>query len=183
MHTDEFGRHLYDLLEPSVRAMGYDLVRVRYTGARTRPVLQIMAERPDGSMDVEDCAEVSRAVSALLDVEDPIAGEYELEVSSPGIDRPLVRPEDFERFAGFDAKIELARPRDGRRRFRGRLKGLDGSTVLLEVTGQGPEPVIERLDLPEISEARLLLTDELIRASLKAEERRKKAAKAETEHK
>lgn len=183
MYTDEFGRHLHELLEPAVRAMGYDLVRVRYTGARTRPVLQIMAERPDGSMDVEDCAELSRAVSALLDVEDPIHGEYELEVSSPGIDRPLVRKEDFERFAGFDAKIELARPRDGRRRFKGRLKGFDGEAVLLEVTGQGPEPVTERLAYSEIAEARLLLTDELIRASLKAEERRKKSEETHTEHK
>ena len=185
MHTDELSRQLYEILEPAVRGMGYDLVRVRYSGTQARPVLQIMAERPDGSMDVEDCAELSRAVSALLDVEDPIRGEYELEVSSPGIDRPLVRREDFERFAGFDARIELTRPRDGRRRFKGRLKGLDADTVLLEVTGQGPEPVIERLALAEIAEARLLLTEELIRASLKAEEERKKTgkAKAQTEHK
>ncbi len=183
MHTDELSRHLHELLEPAVRAMGYDLVRVRFTGAQLRPVLQVMAERPDGGMDVEDCAELSRAVSALLDVEDPIQGEYELEVSSPGIDRPLVRLEDFERFAGFDAKIELAAPRDGRRRFKGRLKGLDGDGVVLELTGQGPEPVAERLALPEIAEARLVLTEELIRASLKAEERRKKTAKAQTEHK
>ena len=185
MHTDELGCQLRELLEPTVQALGFDLVRVHYSGAQARPVLQIMAERPDGSMDVEDCAELSRAVSALLDVEDPIRGEYELEVSSPGIDRPLTRREDFERFAGFDAKIELAHPRDDRRRFKGRLKGLDGDMVLLEVTGQGPEPVIERLGFSGIAEARLVLTDELIRASLRQEEQRKEAAKAkaQTEHK
>jgi ribosome maturation factor RimP len=183
MSTDDFERRLHDLLEPAVRAMGYDLVRVRFSAARARPVLQIMAERPDGTMNVEDCAELSRAVSALLDVEDPIGGEYELEVSSPGIDRPLVRREDFERFAGFEARIELARAREGRRRFKGRLKGLENDAVLLEVTGQAAEPVIERLGLGEISEARLLLTEELIRASLKAEERRKETqeARAQTE--
>lgn len=184
MPTDEFGRHLYEMLEPAVRAMGYELVRVRLSGARARPVLQVMAERPDGTMDVEDCAALSRAVSALLDVEDPIQGEYELEVSSPGIDRPLVRPGDFKRFAGYEARIELVRPRDGRRRFKGLLKGVEGETVLLEVSGQGPEPVIERLGLSEIAEAKLLLTDDLIRASLKAEEARKEKtrAKAQTEH-
>src|SRR5712675_2493030 len=116
--------------------MGYRLVRVAVLGAG-RATLQIMAERrDDASMTVDDCADISRSVSALLDVADPIAGAYTLEVSSPGIDRPLVRPEDYERFTGFEARIELARPVDGRKRFRGRLLGRTPSGArLLAETG------------------------------------------------
>src|SRR5437763_12585344 len=117
--------------------MGYRLVRVMLTSAR-RGTLQVMAERlDDAPMTVADCADISRSLSALLDVEDPIAGAYTLEVSSPGVDRPLVRPEDYDRFAGFDAKIELAEPLDGRKRFRGRLLGRTplGARLLAE-TGQ-----------------------------------------------
>src|ERR1700687_93581 len=103
--------------------MGYRVVRVALTGTG-RPTLQVMAERrDDASMTVEDCAEISRSISALLDVADPIAGAYMLEVSSPGIDRPLVRPEDYDRFAGFEARIELNAPLDGRKRFPGRALG------------------------------------------------------------
>ena len=115
------------IIEPSLDAMGYRLVRLMQTGGLRRPTLQVMAERRDDApMTVEDCAEISRAVSALLDVADPIAGAYMLEVSSPGIDRPLVRPEDYDRFAGFEARIDLASPLDGRKRFRGRVLGRDG---------------------------------------------------------
>ena len=113
--TNEIAR----IIEPSLEAMGYRLVRLMQTGGLQRPTLQIMAERRDDApMTVEDCAEISRAVSALLDVADPIASAYMLEVSSPGIDRPLVRPEDYDRFAGFEARIELVEPLDGRKRFQ-----------------------------------------------------------------
>src|SRR5215217_4869524 len=112
--------------------MGYRLVRLMQTGGQHRPTLQVMAERrDDAAMTVEDCAQISRSVSALLDVADPIAGAYMLEVSSPGIDRPLVRPEDYDRFAGLEARIDLARPIDGRKRFRGRVLGRDGDHVRL----------------------------------------------------
>ena len=149
------------MIEPSLLAMGFLLVRVRFGGAK-RPVLQIMAERPDGTMTVEDCAEVSRAVSALLDVEDPIAGEYVLEVSSPGLDRPLVKLDDYRRFAGYEAKIETVMPVEGRKRYRGRITGTEGEDVLVTVDGQN-----FRLPFPLIGEARLVLTDDLIEASLK----------------
>ena len=148
------------LIAPSLEAMGYRVVRVAFTGGR-QPTLQIMAERrEDGAMTVEDCTSVSHTVSALLDVVDPIASPYMLEVSSPGIDRPLVRREDYERFAGFEAKLELTAPRDGRRRFRGRIAGLDGDDVKLELDGQSV-----LLPLSAIARARLVLTDELIAAT------------------
>ena len=149
------------MITPSIEALGYRVVRVAFTGGR-RPTLQIMAERLDqAAMTVEDCAAVSHAVSALLDVADPIEAAYQLEVSSPGIDRPLVKREDYERFAGCEAKIELAQPRDGRRRFRGRLLGLDGDAAKLAVG----EDELLLLPLAEITRARLVLTDELIAAT------------------
>lgn len=119
------------IIEPSVEAMGYELVRVQLSGGQ-RPTLQIMAERSDGAaMTVEDCADISRAVSALLDVEDPLPGAYTLEVSSPGIDRPLTRLKDFERFAGYEARLETKAPVDGRKRFRGFLAGIEDHAVRL----------------------------------------------------
>lgn len=140
--------------------MGYSVVRVSFTGGR-RPTLQIMAERrDDGAMTVDDCAAVSHTVSALLDVADPIASAYFLEISSPGIDRPLVRRADYERFAGFEAKIELQRPLDGRRRFRGKLMGLADDSVKLQV---GAETYL--LPLPSIARGKLILNDELIAAT------------------
>jgi ribosome maturation factor RimP len=153
------------LIAPPLEAMGFDLVRVRFGGGR-RPVLQIMAERPDGTMTVEDCAEVSRAVSAVLDVEDPIPGEYLLEVSSPGIDRPLTRLADFERFKGFEAKVELALPMDGRKRFRGRLDGLTADEEVRLADTEGGNVL---LPFHAIADAKLVLTDELIAASLKGQ--------------
>ena len=116
------------MVEPVVAGLGYRLVRVK-VGAQNGTTLQIMAERPDGSMTVDDCERMSRDLSPALDVEDPIGRAYHLEVSSPGIDRPLVRRSDFERWAGHVAKIELARPLDGRKRFRGKLAGVDGDRV------------------------------------------------------
>lgn len=148
------------MIAPSLAAMGYDIVRVLLTGGQ-RPTLQVMAERTDGQdMSVDDCAEISRAVSALLDVEDPIAGPYTLEVSSPGIDRPLTRPVDFQRFAGFEARVETRQPVEGRKRFRGRLLGLEGDSIRI-VTPEGEAA----LPVDDILRAKLVLTDELIAAT------------------
>ena len=124
------------IVEPVVEGLGYRLVRIKMS-AMNGATLQIMAERPDGSMTVEDCEILSRDISPALDVEDPIDRAYHLEVSSPGIDRPLVRRSDFERWAGHEAKIELARLLDGRKRFRGRLAGVEGDAVVLEVSRDG----------------------------------------------
>jgi ribosome maturation factor RimP len=151
---NEIGR----IIEPSLDAMGYRLVRLMQTGGLRRPTLQVMAERRDEEpMTVEDCAEISRAVSALLDVADPIAGAYMLEVSSPGIDRPLVRPEDYDRFTGFEARIDLSRPFDGRKRFRGRVLGRDADQIRLAVADGEV-----RLPFGEIAKAKLVLNDELL---------------------
>lgn len=155
----DLNERIRELIEPTVEALGFELVRVTYGGGRT-PVLQIMAERPDGTMGIEDCEALSREVSALLDVEDPIPGEYNLEVSSPGIDRPLTRAKDFQRWQGFEAKLELDATLDGRRRFSGRLGGLDGEEVLVD-TQEGPA----RLPLARVVKAKLVLTDELIAAA------------------
>ena len=145
------------LIGPTAEAMGFSLVRVQVLG-RNRPRLQIMAERTDGeSMVVDDCAALSRAVSAVLDVEDPIAGAYTLEVSSPGIDRPLVRLADFDRFAGFEAKVEMDLAVDGRRRFQGRLLGTEGDAVRLRM--EDSEVVLPYVD---IRRAKLVLTEELL---------------------
>jgi ribosome maturation factor RimP len=122
-----------------------------------------MAERPDGSMEVEDCAELSHALSAALDVEDPISGEYTLEVSSPGIDRPLTRLDDFARWAGYEARLEAGEPIEGRRRFKGTLTGLEGETVLIR-TAEGPA----RVPFDGLADAKLVLTDALIAESLRA---------------
>ena len=149
------------LVEPTLQGMGYELVRVQLGGGSGRPTLQIMAERIDRRpMTVEDCAEISRNVSALLDVEDPLQGAYLLEISSPGIDRPLIRPQDYERFAGFEARLELARPLDGRKRFRGRIGELaEGTVRIIEPAGE------VRLPLDQIYKAKLVLTDELLAAT------------------
>jgi ribosome maturation factor RimP len=145
------------LIEPSLNAMGYQLVRVLMTGGAT---LQIMAERLDNSpITHDDCANISQSVSALLDVADPIAGSYTLEVSSPGIDRPLVRVEDYDRFNGFEAKVELAKPLDGRRRFRGRLIGTSGG--VLRIRTEAGEML---LPLDAVVRAKLVLTNDLIAA-------------------
>ena len=149
------------LVEPVLQSMGFELVRVHYGSGSGRPTLQIMAERLDRRpMAVEDCAEISRALSALLDVEDPLEGTYLLEVSSPGIDRPLIRPADYQRFAGFEARLELSQPVEGRRRFRGRIAELiDGRVRIIEEAGE------YRLPLEQINKARLVLTDDLIAAT------------------
>ena len=158
-------RRVEDLIAPSLRDMGYELVRVMLRG-RQRPTLEVMAERADrAAMTVDDCAAISRAVSALLDVEDPLPGSYVLEVTSPGIDRPLVKPDDFVRFVGFEARVETAEPFDGRRRFKGRLLGVeeaDGGAVRIETADGGGVALIP---LAAIRRAKLVLTDELIAAA------------------
>lgn len=158
-------RRVEKMVEPALTDMGYELVRVRLSGT-ARPILQIMADRADGSgMTVEDCAEISHVVSAMLDVEDPIKGAYSLEVSSPGIDRPLTRAKDFERFSGFEAKVELARPVDGQRRFRGRIEAFEDGNVRL-ATKEGEI----LLPFDDIEHAKLVLTDELLNAAARTAE-------------
>lgn len=164
------------IVEPVAAALGYRLVRVRLSGMNGG-TLQIMAERPDGTMTVEDCERLSRDLSPALDVEDPIGHAYHLEVSSPGIDRPLVRRSDFDRWSGHVAKIEMARSAYGRKRFRGRLTGVDGDDragVELDAPLNGEKTVW--LPLADIDEARLVLTDDLIRASLTRDKQRLRAA-------
>lgn len=141
--ASDLAERVEDMIGPALHAMGFDVVRILLMGGPAA-VLQIMAERRDGRpMSVDDCARISRTVSALLDVEDPIAGAYTLEVSSPGIDRPLVKERDFERFVGHEARIETREPVAGRRRFRGRLEGL-GEGVVRIVTEDGPAEVAFR---------------------------------------
>jgi ribosome maturation factor RimP len=145
------------MITAPLREMGFELVRAQISG-KQRPTLQIMAERVDHeNMTVEDCAIISRALSALFDVEDAVDGAYTLEVSSPGLDRPLTRADDYARFAGYEARVELHEPLAGRRRFRGRLLGLFGDLVRIEMEGQ-------TYDLPfdEIQRAKLVMTDELL---------------------
>jgi ribosome maturation factor RimP len=147
-----------NLLAPTLEALGYGIVRVQFTSGK-RATLQIMAERRDGvAMSVDDCAEISRAASAVLDVEDPIPSAYSLEVSSPGIDRPLTRRDDFARFAGFEAKLETDRLLDGRKRFKGKLLGIDGEGTIRVRDGE----VEYAVPYDAVSKAKLVLTDDLI---------------------
>lgn len=159
----ELKQRLEDLVSPTLDSMGYELVRVQFQG-RQRPTLQIMADRKDGQpMTVEDCADISRSLSAVLDVEDPIAGAYVLEVSSPGIDRPLTRGKDFAAWAGFEVRIETDQLVDGRKRFKGKLLGIDEADCIGLATDTGEC----RIPLPMVRSAKLVLTDELIAAVTK----------------
>ena len=157
----EFAR----IAEPVLEDMGFRLVRVSLGGAE-RLTVQIMVERPDGSISISECADISRALSPLFDVHDPIDGSYVLEVSSPGIDRPLVRPSDFEDWAGYEAKIELTELLDGRKRFRGVLEGFEDGEVRLEVDLDQIGRTVLGLPLDLIANARLILTDRLIEEAL-----------------
>ena len=155
------------LAEPVLEDLGYRLVRVAITGSDNTTV-QIMAERPDGTMTVEDCSAVTRNLSPLLDVHDPLPGSYFLEVSSPGIGRPLVRASDFETWSGYEARIELKEMVDGRRRFRGRIEGVTDGEIRLETKlPDHSEPKVLGFAVETVAEARLVQTDELIRESLK----------------
>jgi ribosome maturation factor RimP len=159
-------RRLAEIVEPTIAGMGYELVRIRLMGGVNK-TLQIMADRPEGGIEVADCAKISTAVSAVLDVEDPLADAYTLEVSSPGIDRPLTRLKDFDTWNGFEAKLETTELIDGRKRFKGTLQGTEGDEVLVEIEGPEGEPVTIGLKFDWLSEAKLILTDELIREALK----------------
>lgn len=160
------------LIEPALSDMGFRLVRVTVSG-RDGTTVQVMAERPDGTITVEDCADISRNLSPLLDAHDPISGSYTLEISSPGIDRPLARASDFEAWAGHEARIETKELVAGRKRFRGVIRGLNGSEVRLDAPADEGGPELA-LPIDNIAAARLVLTDELIRDTL----RRAKQAKA-----
>ncbi len=151
---------LLDLLDPVAEAAGYAIVRLRLMGGDHRRTLQIMAERPDGTMLVEDCTQLSRAISEVLDAADPISGEYNLEVSSPGVDRPLTRIEDFETYKGYQAKLELDRLVENRRRFRGLLAGVEDGQVAIDLEGEDETALIP---FAWISDARLVITDELMK--------------------
>jgi ribosome maturation factor RimP len=153
-------QRLLDLLDPVAQAAGYELVRLRLMGGAERRRLQIMAENADGEMVIEDCAKLSRALSEVLDAADPISGEYVLEVSSPGVDRPLTRKKDFEAYEGYEAKIELDRLAEGRKRFRGVLAGVDGDNIALDLEGEAETTLVP---LAWIVEAKLVLTDELMK--------------------
>jgi len=161
------------LAEPVLEDFGFALVRVRFLGKGNSQV-QIMAERPDGTLTIDDCVTISRALSPVMDVEDPISSKYNLEVSSPGIDRPLVRPKDFERWAGYDAKVELREPLADRRRFKGKLEGYFDGEVRMFVKSQdgAKDDILIGLPFNKISDAKLIMTDELF------EKTRKKNAEA-----
>ena len=155
-------QHLEPVFEPVIEKAGFKLVRLRMMGGAAK-TLQVMAERPDGSMDVEGCATLSHALLDFIEAENPIEGEYEIEVSSPGIDRPLTRLMDFARWAGHEAKIELTVPVDGRKRFRAVLLGLDGTDVMIRADNADI-----RFPFHSLANAKLVLTDKLINEDLKA---------------
>lgn len=162
------------IVEPVIEDLGFRLVRTSVIGGNDR-ILQIMAERPDGSITIDECEEISKAVSPVLDVADPLSGHYRLEISSPGIDRPLVRPSDFEDWAGHVAKIELKEPVGGRKRFKGTLDGFEADEV--RITADTGEDGIQHLGLPVtlIADAKLVLTDDLIRDALQRAKKRHSA--------
>ena len=169
-------RRLAEIIGPVIEDLGFELVRVRLQGGKTA-TLQIMADRPDGGINVDDCADISTAVSATLDVEDPIEDNYHLEVSSPGIDRPLTRMKDFAAFEGYEVRLETNQPIDGRKRFKGVLAGTEGDEVLLNIEEAGETHTIG-LNFDWLSDAKLVLTDELIAEML----RQKKDAGVQIEH-
>jgi ribosome maturation factor RimP len=153
---------LEPIFEPVIEHAGFRLVRLRLMGGASQ-TLQVMAERPDGSMDVEGCTELSRALLDFIEKQEPLEGEYELEVSSPGIDRPLTRPQDFSRWSGHEARIELDGLHEGRKRWRGIVLGLDGADVVLRADGKDI-----RFPFRAVVNAKLVLTDKLIAEDLKA---------------
>ncbi len=154
-------RRLAEIVTPTIEGLGFELVRIRLMGGNTK-TLQIMADRPDGGIDVDDCGKISVAVSAVLDVEDPIEDQYNLEVSSPGIDRPLTRLKDFDAWTGYEVKIETSELIDGRKRFKGRIAGTEGDEVLVEID----EGTIG-LQFDWLADAKLVLTDDLITEMLR----------------
>jgi ribosome maturation factor RimP len=162
-------RLLLELLDPVAEAAGYELVRVRLMSGSQSRRLQIMAERPDGEMNVDDCSRLSRAVSEVLDAADPIEGDYLLEVSSPGIDRPLTRLKDFETYEGLEARLELDRLADGRKRFRGELAGVEDQNVAINLEGEEETALVP---FAWITEAKLILNDALMKRGAEQREAR-----------
>lgn len=158
----EIERRILAIIEPEAQSLGLDIVRIRMMGSRT-PTLQIMAEKPDGTMDVEDCAKLSRAIAPVLDVEDPIPSAYNLEISSPGIDRPLTRPGDFANWKTFEARVELDMPIDGRRRFHGFIRDEKDGVVYMDLK-DGSEA---ELSINDMIKAHLVMTDRLIEEAQK----------------
>ena len=155
-------RTLLELLDPVAEAAGYAIVRLRMMGgAKTGRTLQIMAERPDGDMNVDDCAALSRALSEVLDAADPVSGDYRLEVSSPGVDRPLTRLEDFERYEGYEARLELDRLAENRKRFKGTLAGIEDQDVLIDLEGE--DEATAQIPFAWILDAKLVLNDKLLK--------------------
>ena len=152
---------IHDLIEPSIAAMGFRLVQLKLNDSSKNRLLQIMAERPDGSMTLEDCENISRQISAVLDVEDIIPTAYRLEVGSPGIDRPLVTRADYEKYHGHQAKLETILPIHGRRRFTGEIQAITENTVTLKVDGVGHE-----IPLADIQAAKLVLTEALLKKAM-----------------
>ncbi len=159
-----FEEKLLGMVGPVAEGLGFVVVRIRVLGGNRRKRLQIMAERPDGTMTVDGCADISRAVSAVLDVEDPFQAEWDLEVSSPGIDRPLTELDHFERWKGHEVKLELDRVLDGRKRFAGVIEGVEGEDVLVEIKGVDG---IVALPFAWLSDAKLVMTDALVEDSLR----------------
>ncbi|MFI4976122.1 MAG: ribosome maturation factor RimP [Caulobacterales bacterium] len=160
-------KKLLDLLDPVAEAAGYDIVRLRLMGGDHARRLQIMAERPaDGTMEVEDCVRLSRAFSAVMDAADPIHGEYLLEVSSPGVDRPLTRLKDFEDYEGYEARLELDRLAEGRRRFKGELAGVEDGQVAINLEGESQATTL--VPFAWIVEAKLAITDKLMKRGAQA---------------
>lgn len=159
-------RRMAEIVAPVLEDMGFELVRIRLMGGET-PTLQIMADRPEGGITIDDCGDISVAVSAVLDVEDPLEGAYHLEVSSPGLDRPLTRLKDFDLWQGYEAKLETAEAIDGRKRFKGEIAGTEGDEVLVNIdTGKdGIQTIGLRFDW--LTDAKLVLTDDLIREMLR----------------
>ena len=158
-------RRLAEIVTPAIEGLGFELVRIRLMGGKTN-TLQVMVDRPEGGIEVDDCAKVSTMVSAILDVEDPIEDNYVLEVSSPGIDRPLTRLKDFDMWQGYEARLETSEMIDGRRRFKGILQGIEGDEVLIEIEN-GAENVTIGLQFDWLNDAKLILTDELIAEMLR----------------
>ena len=159
-------RRMAEIITPVIEDMGFEVVRIRLMGGMTK-TLQIMVQRPDGGIEVDECGKISTAISAVLDVEDPLEDAYALEVSSPGIDRPLTRLKDFEQWEGYEARVETTEMIDGRRRFRGILAGIEGDEVLVNIE-EGGETITVGLHFDWLSDAKLILTDELIRDMLRA---------------
>ena len=175
-------RRVADIIEPVLTPMGYQLVRVRLS-SQNGATLQIMAERPDGTMTVEDCEAISTAISPVLDVEDPIEKAYHLEVSSPGIDRPMVRKSDFSRWTGHLLKCETSVLVDSRKRFRGKIVSADdeGFTIERDQPAPGEAPMVT-IPFTALAEGRLILTDDLIRDALTADKKAKAAQEAANEN-